>query len=77
MQENETVVNRTLLIWCGIVIVEFFIIAQLMAAPAVVLFSLLMFWPVRAALNWPAPSADDQEQDNNNGKNTATDTTAS
>jgi len=62
MQENETVVNQTLLIWSGVVIVEFFIIAHLMGSPAIVLFSLLMAWPVRAALNWPAPSADKVEQ---------------
>lgn len=62
MQENETVVNQTLLIWSGVVIVEFFIIAHLMAVPAIVFFSLLMAWPIRAALNWPAPSPEEIEQ---------------
>ena len=51
----KTVVNQTLLIWCGVVIVELFVIAHLMASPMALLFGLVLFFPIRAAMNWPAP----------------------
>lgn len=56
MQEQERVINQTLLIWCGVVIVEFFVIAYLMQFPLLAFASFIMYWPCRAALDWPAPA---------------------
>ena len=53
----KTVVNQTLMLWCAVVIVELFVIAHLMASPMVLLFGLVLFLPLRAAMNWPAPVA--------------------
>lgn len=65
MQEQEKVVNQTLLIWAGVVIVEVFVIAHLMLFPWLILAAATMFWPLRAALNWPAPviTASDNPKD--------------
>ncbi|MBU1106669.1 MAG: hypothetical protein KKB51_08400 [Candidatus Riflebacteria bacterium] len=55
MAERERVVNQTLLIWSAIVVVEIFVIAHLMAFPVLILAAMTMFWPIKAALNWPKP----------------------
>lgn len=55
MEQQEKVINQTLLIWCGVVIIEIFVIAHLMQFPMLVLTAFIMYWPGRAALNWPAP----------------------
>jgi hypothetical protein len=55
MQQPEKVINQTLLIWCGVVIVEIFVIAHLMQFPWLVFSAFIMYWPGRAAMNWPAP----------------------
>ncbi len=60
MQEQETVINQTLMIWVGIVIAEIFVIAHLMQFPGLLLAAFLMYWPARAALNWPAPVPEDE-----------------
>ena len=54
-QEQEKVINQTLLIWVGVVIVEIFVIAHLMQFPLLIFCAFIMYWPGRAALNWPAP----------------------
>lgn len=51
--ETKIVVNQTLLIWCGVVIIELFIIAQLMQSPLVIFAGFILFWPIKAAMNWP------------------------
>ena len=55
MSKNELVVNQTLLIWSAVVIVEIFIIAHLLMFPILILAALTMYWPIKAALNWPRP----------------------
>ncbi|HAE39233.1 MAG TPA: hypothetical protein DCG57_11430 [Candidatus Riflebacteria bacterium] len=55
MTERERVVNQTLLIWSAVVVIEIFVIAHLMAFPVLILTALVMFWPIKAALNWPKP----------------------
>ncbi len=55
MQENEKVINQTLLIWSAVVIVEIFVIASLMQSPLLVFSAFIMYWPIKAAMNWPAP----------------------
>ena len=55
MAERERVVNQTLLIWSAAVVIEIFVIAHLMAFPVLILTALIMFWPIKAALNWPKP----------------------
>lgn len=53
-QETEqTVTNQTLLMWCGVVIVELFVIAHLMQSALVLLIGLVLISPIRAAMNWP------------------------
>ncbi len=54
-QPPKTVINSTLMLWSGVVIAELFIIAHLMNSSLVLLLSLVMFFPLRAAWNWPAP----------------------
>lgn len=51
----NTVINSTLMIWCGIIIIELFIIAFLINSSMVLLLGLVMFFPMRAAWNWPCP----------------------
>ncbi|MFZ2956956.1 MAG: hypothetical protein WA705_08715 [Candidatus Ozemobacteraceae bacterium] len=59
-QENaKLVINQTLLIWCGVVIVELFVVAKLLEFPWILLTGLILFFPIRAAMNWPAPVAPD------------------
>ncbi|KAF1080854.1 MAG: hypothetical protein GQF41_2668 [Candidatus Rifleibacterium amylolyticum] len=55
MAERERVVNQTLLIWSAVVIIEIFVIAHLMAFPVLILTALVMYWPIKAAVNWPKP----------------------
>jgi len=55
MAERERVVNQTLLIWSAIVVIEIFVIAHLMTFPILILTAMVMFWPIKAALNWPKP----------------------
>lgn len=55
MQEQEKVINQTLLIWCGVVIVEIVIIAALLKFPLLAFAAFIMYWPVKAAMDWPAP----------------------
>jgi len=55
--QRELVVNQTLLIWSAVVIIEIFVIAQLMNFPVLILCALTMFWPIKAAMNWPKPLA--------------------
>ncbi len=55
MTERERVVNQTLLIWSAVVVIEIFVIAHLMAFPVLILTALTMYWPIKAALNWPKP----------------------
>lgn len=62
MQEQETVVNQTLLIWAGVVIAEIFVIAHLMQFPWIILASAIMYWPISAALNWPAPVNEEKKE---------------
>jgi len=47
------VINQTLLIWCGVIIVELFVIAHLMSSALILLFGLVVIPPARAAWNWP------------------------
>ncbi|NCB37986.1 MAG: hypothetical protein EOM80_04380 [Erysipelotrichia bacterium] len=58
MKQQEKVINQTLLIWCGVVIIEVFVIAHLMQFPGLVFAAFIMYWPVKAALEWPAPRAE-------------------
>ncbi|PKL49951.1 MAG: hypothetical protein CVV42_04640 [Candidatus Riflebacteria bacterium HGW-Riflebacteria-2] len=55
MTERERVVNQTLLIWSAVVVIEIFVIAHLMAFPVLILTALIMYWPIKAAVNWPKP----------------------
>ncbi len=55
MTERERVINQTLLIWSSVVIIEIFVIAHLMAFPVLILTALTMYWPIKAAVNWPKP----------------------
>lgn len=55
-QPPKTVINSTLMLWCGVVIAELFVIARLMNSSLVLLLALVMFFPLRAAWNWPAPA---------------------
>jgi hypothetical protein len=56
---EKTVTNQTLLLWCGAVIVEIFVIAHLMQSALVLLAGVILISPLRAAMNWPAPPADE------------------
>ncbi len=51
-QETKIVVNQTLLIWCGVVIIELFVIAHLLQSPLIVFAGFILFWPIKAAMNW-------------------------
>lgn len=55
MKTPRTCINQTLLIWSAIVVVEIFIIAYLMNFPWLIFTAIIMFWPARAAVNWPYP----------------------
>ncbi len=55
MTQPEICVNQTLLLWCGVVIVEIFILAQLMSFPWIILSGFILVSPIKAALNWPKP----------------------
>ncbi|MDN5280412.1 MAG: hypothetical protein PWR01_4377 [Clostridiales bacterium] len=57
MTQPETCINQTLLIWCAVVVVEIFIIAHLMAFPWLIFTAAIMFWPAKAAMNWPLEEA--------------------
>jgi hypothetical protein len=56
-----TVINWTLLSWCLAVVVELLILAVLIPFPLIILLSVVLINPVRAALAWrerlPAPSS--------------------
>ena len=56
---EKNVTNQTLLLWCGLVIVELFVIAHLMQASIIILIGLVLVSPVRAAMNWPMPQPED------------------
>ena len=62
MTQPETQINQTLMIWCGVVIAEIFVIAHLMSAPWLILAAGIMFWPAKAAMNWPIELEDAQEE---------------
>lgn len=53
--EPKTVINSTLMLWCGVVIAELFIISHLMNSALVLFFGLILIFPLRAAWNWPSP----------------------
>lgn len=54
-KKREMVVNQSVLIWSVIIIFETFVIAYLMNSSVLILAALLMFWPIKAAINWPKP----------------------
>ena len=72
--QSDTTVNLNLLGWCGLVFIELWIIAYLIRFFPVILFSIVLFWPVRAALDWPVelpdqknlpePESDKKEEQN-------------
>jgi membrane protein implicated in regulation of membrane protease activity len=55
MTHPEICINQTLLLWCGVVIVEIFILAQLMSFPWIILSALILVSPIKTAFNWPKP----------------------
>lgn len=52
MKQPETCINQTLVIYSAVVVVEIFIIARLMMFPWLILSALIMYWPIKAAMNW-------------------------
>jgi hypothetical protein len=70
MTKPETCINQTVLIWSVVVIVEIFVIAYLLNFPWLILTGLIMYGPIKAAMNWPipvgieaGPAGNDQEKE--------------
>ena len=53
MSKEVTGINSELLVWCFIVLLELFILAWLINTGLVLVFGLLLIFPVLAAFNWP------------------------
>lgn len=71
MNNTETCINQTLLIYCCIVVVELFVIAYLLSFPWIILTSIILYRPVVEAMNWPMPVQNTEtitETRNDNGK---------
>ncbi len=65
MNQPETCINQTVLIWAVVVIIEIFIIAHLLNFPWLILAGFIMYSPIKAAMNWPVPQAIEEEPGNN------------
>ncbi|MFZ5953063.1 MAG: hypothetical protein ACOYXC_20340 [Candidatus Rifleibacteriota bacterium] len=65
INQPETCVNQTVLIWAVVVIVEIFIIAYLLPMPFLILAGFIMYGPIKAAMNWPIPTAIENDADKN------------
>lgn len=59
MTQPETCINQTLLIWCAVVVVEIFVIAHLMSFPWLILTAIVIYWPGKAAMDWPMEEDDE------------------
>jgi hypothetical protein len=57
-EKPATVINQTVLLWCGVIIVELFVIAHLMGTIWVLLGGLVLIGPLRAGFDWPVPVED-------------------
>lgn len=53
MSQPETKINIQLLAWCVLVVVELVIIVILSGWPIVLLLGLVLYRPIKDALNWP------------------------
>ena len=64
MKQPETCINQTLVIWCAVVVVEIFVLASLMNFPWIVFMAIIMFWPAKAAMNWPMEEIEEEKDKN-------------
>ena len=55
MNKPDKCINQTLLIYCSVVIVEIFIIAYLLSFPWLILACIILYNPIKDAMNWPMP----------------------
>ena len=53
MSAEKTVINMSLLLWCGVIIIELCILAYLVSG-LVLLAGIILISPITAAFSWPA-----------------------
>jgi hypothetical protein len=61
MSQPEIYINQTLLIWSIAVIIEIFVIAYLLFSPWLIFTAFIMYWPIKAAMNWQIAAESENE----------------
>lgn len=63
MENEKTVINQELLIWCGVVIAELIVLAYLVHSGLILLIGLVLILPISAAFRWPLEEAIEEDEE--------------